>query len=327
MAGNVWVLAEQWRGQISEVTYEALALGREVADQLGVRLQAVLLGHEARHLAAGLGKADSVLYADHPGLAQPLAQPIAAALAQLAREQRPRAVLIPLTNVSLDVGPLAAAELQLPVVNFCVDLRVTDGRLEADCVLYGGKIDVRVAVPQEGAIIGLWPGARPAEKGCAPEVPPVETGAVSLPEPAVRLLNYIEPEAGDVDLSQQEILVAVGRGIQSQDNLTLAEELAEALDGAVCGSRPVIDQGWLPLSRQVGRSGATVKPKLYLALGISGAPEHQEGMKNSDLIIAINTDPGAPIFNIAHFGAAADLFDIVPPLIECVKAMRKEGHA
>ena len=132
------------------------------------------------------------------------------------------------------------------------------------------------------------------------------------PAGAVRFEQWILPEAGDVDITQQEILVAVGRGIQQKDNLEVAEELAQALGGAVCASRPVIDQGWLPATRQVGKSGMTVKPRCFIALGISGAPEHVEGMKDSDLIVAVNTDPKAPIFDVAHYGVVADLLDLVP---------------
>ena len=146
-----------------------------------------------------------------------------------------------------------------------------------------------------------------------------------LPEPPVHLKKYIEPEAGDVDITQQEVLVAVGRGIQSPENLHLAETVAKQLHGAVCASRPVIDQGWLPLSRQVGKSGATVKPKLYLALGISGAPEHSEGMKGSALIVAVNTDRSAPIFNIAHYGIVGDVLEVLPALSKAIES--KKGIA
>jgi electron transfer flavoprotein alpha subunit len=322
MAGNIWVLAEQWRGRVSEITYETLALGREIADGLGVKLQAVLLGHGVRELARSLGKADSVLYADHPELAEPLAEPQAKALAQLVRERAPQAVLIPLTNVGLGVGTTLGVDLQAPSVNFCKDLRVVDGGLEAYCVLYGGKIEARVTV-REGAVLGIWPGARPPEKGRAAVEPPVEDLAVTLEEETtVRFLRYIEPEPGDVDLTRKDALVGIGRGIQSEDNVALAEELAEALGGAVCGSRPVIDQGWLPLARQIGKSGLTVKPKLYVALGISGAPEHVEGMSNSGLIVAVNTDPEAPIFNVAHYGIVADVMDVVPALTERLLARK-----
>ena len=135
----------------------------------------------------------------------------------------------------------------------------------------------------------------------------------------VSLKDYIEPEVADVDITTQEVLIAIGRGIQTEDNIELAEELAELLGGAVCSSRPVVDQGWVDTSRMVGKSGQNVKPKLYLALGISGAPEHVEGMAGAENIIAINIDPGAPIFDIAKYGAEVDLFDLVDNLIEAVE--------
>jgi electron transfer flavoprotein alpha subunit len=328
MAGNIWVLAEQWRGQVSELTYEVLALGSEVATALGLKLQVVLLGHKVKSLADTLGKADSVLYVDHPALEEPTAETQSSALAQLVKELQPQSVLIPLTNITLGVGTLVSAQLQLPGINFCRDLRVVDGRLQAHCVLYGGKMEVLVTALREPAILGISPGARPAEKGRVAQAPAVEEVTVTLPEaPPVRFKKYIEPEAGGVDITKQDVLVAVGRGIQGQDNMTLAEELAQALGGAVCGSRPVIDQGWLPLARQVGKSGLTVKPKLYLAAGISGAPEHVEGMKNADLIIAVNTDPQAPIFNLAHYGIAGDVLEILPVLTQEVRKtiLKKAG--
>jgi electron transfer flavoprotein alpha subunit len=132
----------------------------------------------------------------------------------------------------------------------------------------------------------------------------------------VELTNYIEPEEGDVDIASESILIAVGRGIQTEDNIELADELAELLNGAVCASRPVVDQGWLPTSRLVGKSGKSVKPKLYLAMGISGAPEHVEGISESETIIAINTDPAAPIFDVAKYGAEIDMLDLMEVMIE-----------
>lgn len=323
MSGSVWVFAEQWRGQVSEVAFEALALGREVADGLGAPLEAVLLGHNLKELAGVLGKADAVLYADHPLLAEPLAGPCAEALVQMVKERAPAAILIPLTNVSMGIGTLVAADLRIPCINFCKDVRVVDGKIEAHCVMYGGKIEATVAAASTPAVLGLWPGARPPEKGRAERTPAVVEVAVELAETSpVRLKRYIEPEAGDVDITQQEVLVAVGRGLQSKDNLGLAQELADALGGAVCASRPVIDQGWLPLTRQVGKSGMTVKPKIYVALGISGAPEHIEGMKDSAVIVAVNSDPQAPIFNVAHYGVVGDVLDLIPALTEEVRSRK-----
>jgi electron transfer flavoprotein alpha subunit len=138
----------------------------------------------------------------------------------------------------------------------------------------------------------------------------------------IKLNQYIEPETSDVDISKESLLIAVGRGIQNKDNISLAEELAQAIGGVVCASRPVVDQGWLPTSRLVGKSGSTVKPKVYLAIGISGAPEHVEAITGSDVIIAINTDPAAPIFNIAKYGTTADLFDLVPALTEQIRNIK-----
>ncbi len=321
--GSIWVVAEQWRGQLSEINYEVLALASELAGGLGVPLEAVLCGHNARGLADALGKAESVLYADHPALAEPIPDLCADALAQLAEQKHPQAILVPLTNVTMGLGTLLAARLEAPVINFTKDARVVDGRIEAQCVLYGGKIEAKVMAAGQPVILGIWPGCRQAEKGRADRVPAVQDVSVTLPDsPRIRLKRYVEPEEGDVDLTQQEVLVGVGRGIQSQDNLSLAGELAEELGGAVCGSRPVIDQGWLPLSRQVGKSGVTVKPKLYVAAGISGAPEHVEGIKDAGLIVAINSDPQAPIFNVAHFGIVADALDVLPALTEAVRAKK-----
>ena len=132
-------------------------------------------------------------------------------------------------------------------------------------------------------------------------------------------MKLIEPETAEVDITKSDIVVSIGRGIQSADNIELVDELANALGGVLAASRPITDAGWLPKSRQVGKSGLRVKPKLYLALGISGAPEHLEGMKDSDLIIAINRDASAPIFDVAHYGVAGDLFEIVPVLTEKIK--------
>jgi electron transfer flavoprotein alpha subunit len=224
--------------------------------------------------------------------------------------------------VSLGIGTLVAIRLGNSAVNFCKDIKIVDGKLQAICVMYGGKIEAAVEPAGDLAIVGVWPGARPADKGRSERSPAIEEATVTLEDLRVRLKKYIDPEAGDVDLTKQDVLVAVGRGIQSRDNIALAEELAKALGGAVAGSRPVIDQGWLPLSRQIGKSGLAVKPKLYVALGISGAPEHVEGMQGSQTIIAVNTDAAAPIFDVAKYGVCADVLELLPVLTEKIKARK-----
>lgn len=320
MAGEVWVLAEEWQGQLTDITFEVLALGRELADAVGTPLQVILLGNHKMELAGKLGKADTLLHVDNPSLAALLPELHCHVLSQLVRQRQPRVLLIPLTNATLDIAAFLPAQLGIPFINWCKNVRVVDGTLQAQSVLYGGKMEALVAVEAQPAILGILPGARSAEIGRAEHAPPIEQISVTIDAaPRVRFKRYVEPEVGDVDITQVPVLVSVGRGIQTQDNVALAEELAQALGGVVCGSRPVIDQGWLPLSRQVGKSGANVKPKLYFAVGISGAPEHVEGMKNSELIIAVNNDANAPIFNVAHYGIVGDALEVLPVLTEEVR--------
>lgn len=324
MTGNIWVAAEHWKGAVSETTYELLALGRDLADSLGVRLEAVLLGHGDQGLAASLGLADAVLYVDHPALADGTGEQASRALASLASARGPAAILVPTTNVSWDLLGLLPGRLGAPLVNFCRDVEVIGGALQVRSLLYGGKMTVTVAVGPGPVVLAVQPGTRSPEAGRSAAAPVVEEVSLDLAyDLRVRLLELQEPEAGDVDITAQDVLVAVGRGISSEANLEVAEDLAGALGGAVCGSRPVIDQGWLPLVRQVGKSGLTVKPRLYVAAGISGAPEHVEGMKNSELIIAVNTDAGAPIFSIAHYGIVDDATDVLEALAAAVT--RRKG--
>ena len=319
MAGNVWVVAEPRKGTVSDATLELLALGRRLADALGVRLEAILLGRGVRELAASLGPADTVLCVDHPTLADDPGLQASRALAALASARAPAAILVPTTNVSWDLLGLLPGRLGAPLVNFCREVEVVDGNLQVGCLLYGGKMTVTVAAGTGPVVLAVLPGAASASDARA-AAPDVEEVSVDLPDdPGVRLLAYQEPEAGDVDITQQEALVAVGRGISSEANLEVAEDLAGVLGGAVCGSRPVIDQGWLPLVRQVGKSGVTVKPRLYVAAGISGAPEHVEGMKDSELIIAVNTDAGAPIFSVADYGIVDDATDVLEALADAVR--------
>jgi electron transfer flavoprotein alpha subunit len=322
MAGEVLVLAEHWKGELTDASFESLAIGRELAEALGTRVHALLAGHGLEKLAGALGSADKVFYAESADLAEPNSEILALVVAQAWRMESPRCLLVPITNVSWDVLGMLPGILQAPFLNFCRDARIANGAVEARCLLYGGKIEATVLCRMP-VILGALPGIRPAENGRASRQPEIETLALeTLPPPRVRFRKLIEPQEGDVDIARQPVLVSVGRGIQTKENLEQAEELAAALGGVVCGSRPVIDQGWLPLSRQVGKSGATVKPRVYLALGISGAPEHVEGMKDSELIIAVNTDPHAPIFDVAHFGVVGDAVELMPALMKALAAKK-----
>jgi electron transfer flavoprotein alpha subunit len=322
MNGNIWVIAEQFRGEVSEATYEVLALGRELADGLGVACEAVLVGREVAGVAGSLGAADRVLVVEDDALADLAGGPASRAIAALVTERSPAAVLVPITNVSWDLLGLLPAATGGAFINSCRDVDVADGGLRARCLMYGGKLSATVVPGGAGAVLAVLPGARRAEAGRVEGDAEIERVDPAVAGPAAKPLGYADPEPGDVDISQMEVLVGVGRGIGSDANLEVAQELADALGGALCGSRPVIDQGWLGLDRQVGKSGITVKPRLYIAAGISGAPEHTEGMKDSDLIIAVNTDPGAPIFSVAHYGVVEDATDVLEALTEAIEERR-----
>ena len=317
---DILVLAEASPDAVAGITHELLGAARQLAASTGGEVVALLLGQGVAARADELKAADRVLVIEDPQLAGFSPDPYVAVLQSVIDFVQPRAVLIGTTTIGLDVGPLVATRLEAPLVRNCQQITMADTVLKATCNLCGGKLLADVTVERSPAVVMILPGAfhpAPSPGGGAVEITPVP---VPLHSDAIRFEEMILPEAGDVDITQEDCLVAIGRGIQQQDNVELAEELAEALGGQLAGSRPVIDQGWLPATRQVGKSGMIVKPKLYLALGISGAPEHQEGMQNADLIIAVNTDPGAPIFDVAHYGTELDLLDLLPALTEAVKA-------
>ncbi len=321
MSNAILVFAEHLKGEISEITFEMLGAGRGMADALKVPLYAVLFGDQVTGLAGQLGAADKVFVAENSQWQMAPPDALAGALQTLVTSQQVAVVLVGGTNVSMGVGSVLSARTGLPFVNFAKQIQCAGG-LTITSQLFGGKILSDVTLPGGRGIVSVYPGSFPAEAGRRPQAPPVEKIELSIETPKVKFKKFVEPETGDVDITKQNVLVAVGRGMQSQDNLALADDLAAALGGAVCASRPVIDQGWLPLSRQVGKSGMSVKPRLYLALGISGAPEHWEGMQNAQLIIAVNTDAKAPIFDGAHYGVVGDALEVAPALADKIKARK-----
>jgi electron transfer flavoprotein alpha subunit len=316
MTGNVMVLAEHTGQQISESTYELLGKARELADDLGGVAEVALFG--PRDLATQLGSAGAVVSVDHPALADYLPEAYEQALLAVVTERAPRLVLMSNATTGLDLGAALSVRWQAPLAAYVTGLSAEDGTVVATAQILGGKIIAEVELPGEHGIATVIGGVFPATAGQGEGTPEV----VDIAPPAgldslrMTLQQVVEPPAGDVDITAADMLVSVGRGIESSDNLELVTELGDALGVPLSASRPVVDAGWLPKTRQVGKSGLKVKPKAYLALGISGAPEHLEGMRGAELIIACNTDPGAPIFDVAHYGTTVDLFDLVPALTE-----------
>jgi electron transfer flavoprotein alpha subunit len=293
-----------------------LAFARELAQLSGGEVVALLLGHNAQDLSKNMA-ADRVLYYDDPVFKDFTSDAYQKLLAGLIREEEPRAVLFGSTSIGADIASVLSARLQMPMVGLCRGLN-DDGKFV--CQIYGGKMMVEVELPGPTTLISMIPGGYKPEEGQS-EMAPALT-AMPVPDLAdlrVKLIKYHEPDLSDVDVSKEPILIAVGRGIQMEDNIELVEELAELIGGVVCASRPVVDQGWIPATRLIGKSGKVVKPKLYLAMGISGAPEHVEAIMDSEMIVAINTDPGAPIFDIAHYGAEVDMLDLTEYLIEMME--------
>lgn len=320
MSDNVLVLAEHVGGQISESSYELLGKAKELAAAWGGKAEVALFG--PAELASQLEGADVVVSVDHPALAEYTCEGYETALLSVLAERAPRLVLLSNATVGLDLGAALSVLWDAPLAAYVGDLQAEGDTLVATCQVMGGKVMAEVELPGERAICTVLAGAFPAAAGQASaDSHEVVTAAPpeALEKLAMSLSQVIEPEGGDVNIVDAELLVSVGRGIDSQDNLELVQELADALGAPLSASRPVIDSGWLPKTRQVGKSGLKVKPKAYLAFGISGAPEHLEGMRDAELIIACNTDENAPIFDVAHYGSAEDLFDLVPALVDKIK--------
>ena len=327
MTQDIFVIIEHVRGQIAEISYVMLAGARQAAKASGGQVVAVLVGHEAQALvdkpSSESGKylaADKVIMLDHPALKDFSSDAWQKALAELLGKEMPRLVVFGSTTIGTDLAGSLSGRMGLPLVSSCRTFG-EDGKFISQ--ICGGKIMAEGDLPQPAALATMVPGGYKTEQGQADQPPAITKADLASLDPLrVSLVNYIEPASGDVDIAREGVLVSVGRGIQNQDNISLAEDLAQALGGVVSGSRPVIDQGWLQTSRLVGKSGKHVNPKIYLALGISGAPEHAEAITDAGAIIAINTDPAAPIFNIAKYGAEIDMFDLLEVLTTQVKAAK-----
>jgi electron transfer flavoprotein alpha subunit len=298
-----------------------LAGARRLADQTGGQVIAVLLGYKAQPLTKNF-HADKVHSYDRPSLEHFSPDAYLRVLETEINEQQPRAVLFGHTTIGMDVAGGRSARLGLPLVSQVQRFdpgptgNARAGGLNFVCQICGGKIMAEGRLPEPTALVTMVPGGYKLEEGQGVTPPVLEKQAPSLEGMRARLSHFIEPEVGDVDIAKEPVLVSVGRGLQNQADLETIERLAKNLHGAVSASRPLVDKGWLPTSRLVGKSGKAVKPKLYLALGISGAPEHSEAITGSDLIVAVNTDPNAPIFDIAQYGVEMDMLELLPALLE-----------
>jgi electron transfer flavoprotein alpha subunit len=325
MANTILVVVEQREGKLNRVSWETIAAAQTIAGQTGGGVEAAVFGNGIGSIASEVAakKVNKVYAIESPRLADYTPDGAVFALKQFIQQKQPALVLMPHTYQVRDFAPQLAISLGRTLISDAVGFRKEGDKLLFTRQMFQGKFAADVsfacepphfATFQSGAFRGdkAEPGASAA---------PVETVNIEIPESAIRT----KPEAPfkeakqAVDLTQAEIIVSVGRGIREQKNIELAKQLADALGGEIAASRPICDSGWLPMDRQIGSSGQTVAPKLYLAIGISGAIQHIVGMKGSRSVFAINKDAEAPIFEIADVGVVGNLFDIVPALTEEVK--------
>ncbi|RJS69193.1 electron transfer flavoprotein subunit alpha/FixB family protein [Candidatus Bathyarchaeota archaeon] len=322
---EIFVLTEHRRGQIRDVTFEMLTKGRELAEETNTELTAVLLGKDVKEYAKTLSEyANRVLVVEDTKLENFNSEAYQKVLANLINERKPLLTMMGHTSYGVELAPSLATALNLPLATDCIDLTFENETFFVTRQMYGGKVNVRAVVRKSESYIAT---VRPAT--FQPQKPESMNGEITeIASPLTeeitekRFIEYVLPPPGGVDITAADVLVGIGRGIKDEKNLPMMEELAKALGGVLACSRPIIDKGWLPSDRQVGTSGKTVKPKLYIAVGISGAFQHVLGMKNSDLIIAINKDPNAPIFSFADYGVVDDLFKIVPQLKEKIYELK-----
>ncbi|MBV9086426.1 MAG: electron transfer flavoprotein subunit alpha/FixB family protein [Acidobacteriaceae bacterium] len=325
MADTILVVVEQRDGKLNRVSWETITGAQAIAAETGWTLEAAVVGANVGDLAGEVAakKLSKVSAVQSQQLDKYTPDGFVHALKQFISDRKPTLVLMPHTYQVRDFAPKLTTALGRALVSDVVAYRKDGDRLLFTRQMFQGKFAADVAITTEPPhFVTFQTGAFRGDKveaGASPA--PVETVNVDVPAGAIRTKSEeVFKEAKQaVDLTQAEIIVAVGRGIKEQKNIELAKQLADALGGEVAASRPICDSGWLPMDRQIGSSGQTVAPKLYLALGISGAIQHIVGMKGSRAIFAVNKDSEAPIFEIADVGVVGNLFDIVPPLIEEVK--------
>lgn len=316
---DVLVYIELIEDGVRPSSREAVSAGREIASATGGSVIALIASGEPVGVPT-LDGVDRIIHVTHPALGAYTAEAHAAVLADMIAKLDPAAVMLAYTTAGLDLASAVAVTASLPLVAYCTDVTVADGALTTTSQMYGGRLEAVVRAPLP-VVVSIMPGAFPeaVTTGASPEII-VQDAPKSLDALRSVFVDEQRPARGSFDLSLAERIVCIGRGIGAADSIAVARELADALNAEIAGSRPVIDQGWLEKERQVGKSGRLVKPRLYIGLGVSGAPEHLEGMRSSDLIIAVNSDAAAPIFTVAHYGAVCDMFDLVPALIERLKA-------
>jgi electron transfer flavoprotein alpha subunit len=324
MPNGILVFAEHRGGAFNKTSFEAIAAAQQLGASLGQPVSAVVLGTDAAAAReVSTFKLEKVFSVENPKLADYTPDGYADAMERAVRALEPQFVFMPHTYLVRDYAPKLAARFGKDLISDCVRATATDGAVTFSRRMFQGKIDADVVASGQPPVFATFQSgayrADQAERGGegAIESLPVEVGEVRMqPEEPFQEVKQA------VDLTKADTIIAIGRGIKGQEHIALAQQLADLLGGEVAASRPICDAGWLPIDRQIGSSGQTVTPKLYIALGISGAIQHLVGMKNASTIVAVNKDPEAPIFDIADYGIVGDLFEVIPTLTEEIRKLK-----
>lgn len=317
--GDIFVLVEHRQGKIRDISYEMVGLGEKIATQQGATLTALLLGKDVNSFAEDLAtRAPKVLVVEDDQLENFNALCYQKVISSLISKYQPLLTLIGHTAFGMDLAPSLSVEIGLPMVTDSIGLSLEGNQLKGTRSIYGGKVNATISLKEsKGYVATVRPGV------FGPKTPGDKKGGIIMePSPlkgmidVKRFIEYIEAPVTGEDITQAEIIVSVGQGIGGPENIPMLEEIARNLGGVLACSRPVVDRNWLPKERQVGISGKTVKPKVYIAVGISGAFQHVTAMQGSETIIAINKDPRAPIFGVADYGIVDDFQNVIPILKE-----------
>ncbi len=324
MAQGILVFMEGRQGNVKKTSLEALSAARKLADGVGEPVVAFCIGAEDTSVNLAHQGADKIVYARHELLSSYSPEAYAETVAQAAAQMQPRIILGSATSMGRDFLPRAAAKLKVGLAQDCTEIRITGGQLECLRPIYAGKAFARVRPTRTPAIATLRPnvfslGAPDPARATKTEIFTPNLAAEKI---RVRATGVLAAGGQKVELTEANIIVSGGRGVKGPENFPMIQSLADALGGAMGASRAAVDAGWIDHQYQVGQTGKTVSPTLYVACGISGAIQHLAGMSSSKYIVAINKDPEAPIFKVADYGIVGDIFQIVPALTEEVKKLK-----
>ena len=322
MGGEVLVLAESSGPAFRKSSFEAVTEGRRLADLLNVRESALAIGNDLKDKVGELGKygADNIILADDPSLALFHPDHYRQITLEAIRRVNPSIVLAAATSTGKDLAPRLAIHLNTAVASECTQLELENGKLTATRPAFAGKVLLRVKINTSPSIATLRPNVFTAKEVAPAKIPTIEQIQFTRPDSEMAVKEFVTQGAKKLDLTEASVIVSGGRGMGGPQNYKILEELAEVMGGVVGASRASVDAGWRPHSDQVGQTGRTVSPTLYIACGISGAIQHRVGMINSKVIVAINKDPEAPIFGFADYGIIGDVFEVVPALTREMKA-------